>query len=66
MSMCVQRPTVIRRLVLNDIGALIGLEGLNRLLTYAGKNPDVKPPFLFISCFFFFLFFRIEVELSSV
>jgi pimeloyl-ACP methyl ester carboxylesterase len=39
MSICAVNPKLIKHLVLNDIGALIGFEGLSRLAIYVGKDP---------------------------
>ena len=42
MNLSQSHPHVIKNLILNDIGALLGVEGLNRLLTYVGKLVDVS------------------------
>jgi pimeloyl-ACP methyl ester carboxylesterase len=39
MMLAAQKGTPIRRLVINDIGPLIAREGLERIASYAGKDP---------------------------
>ena len=42
MTLASMKNSIISKLVLNDIGAVISGKGLQRLSTYAGKEPTFK------------------------